>query len=288
MSKTILVTGSSNGFGKLISETLLQNGYTVFATMQNIELKNAGAAEAMKTFASQAPGRVHVLGLDVTSENSVNEAIVEAISLEGNIDVVINNAGIGSTGWTEAFPLSQVQKMFDVNVFGIQRLMRAVLPSMRQRKEGLIINISSIQGRVVFPYSGIYTATKFAVEGLTESYHYELRKLGVDVVLLQPGGFKTNFESIQSGPQDKERLNSYGEHMNAPYKVWGEPGADKDFLPHPKPVPDAILELIEMPQASRPLRTLVDPLLGGEGPMAINNTATSEQEKLAFKLSWDI
>ena len=223
--------------------------------------------------------------MDVTRDESVTQAVGEATKLVGKIDAVINNAGIGGTGWTEAFPEQQVQKMFDVNVFGVQRVMRAVLPAMRKRKEGLIINISSIQGRVVFPYSGIYTATKFAIEGLTESYHYELAPLGIDVVMLQPGGFRTNFESVQGGPADKERLKTYGDLERNPDKVWGAPGEDKSFLPDPQPVPDAISSLINSPKGQRPLRTIVDPLLGGDEPRSINETAGLAQKALSERLN---
>jgi NAD(P)-dependent dehydrogenase (short-subunit alcohol dehydrogenase family) len=204
----------------------------------------------------------------------------------GQIDVLVNNAGVGVTIWTEAIPMGQFEKIFAVNLFGVQRMMKAVLPGMRARKGGLIINFSSIQGRVVFPYSGAYTASKFAVEGLTESYHYELYPLGIEVVLIEPGGFKINFESVQRGPADQERTDSYGECANDPYRVWGEPGDPKDFLAPPQPVPDAIIGLIEMEKGKRPLRTVVDPLLGGEEPGLINKASAQAQQRLNEELGW--
>ncbi len=288
MSKTILITGSSSGFGRLTTETLLQKGYTVIATMIGTETFSASTVADIKKFAKTTNGELIILELDVTNQKSIDKAIKEAFVITDNIDVLINNAGIGGTGWTEAFPEEQMKKMFDVNVFGVQRMIRSVLPQMRKRNKGLIINFSSIQGRIVFPYSGIYTATKFAVEGLSESYHYELKKLGIDVVILEPGGFKTNFESVQTGPADKERLAAYGDLENKPDEVWGKPGDDKDFLPHPQPVPDAICNIIEMPHGERPLRMVIDPLLGGEGPKNINSTAEIAQSYLSNKLNWGI
>ncbi|KXX71419.1 SDR family oxidoreductase [Flammeovirga sp. SJP92] len=282
----ILITGSSSGFGKLTTETLLREGYTVFATMIGVTTFSKQAIEELVLLAQETKGTLHIIELDVTAEASINNAINQIYKKVDHIDVLINNAGIGGTGWTEAFPESQFTKIFDVNVFGVQRMMRAVLPQMRKRKEGLIINLSSIQGRVVFPYSGIYTATKFAVEGLTESYHYELSPLGIDVVMVQPGGFKTNFESVQSGPHDQKRLESYGEMINAPDQIWGEPNEEKDFLPHPQPVPDAIVQLIEMTKGTRPLRTTVDPLLNALGTSAINEAALKAQQDLATHLDW--
>lgn len=286
--KNVLITGSSSGFGKLTTETLLKKGYTVFATMRSITTSSAKTIHELKVLAKKCAGKLHIIELDVRDELSVINAIKTAYDLEGKIDVLINNAGVGSTGWTEAFPDKQVQKMFDINVFGVQRVMRAVLPAMRERKEGLIINLSSIQGRVVFPYSGIYTATKFAIEGFTESYHYELAPLGIDVVILQPGGFRTSFESVQSGPADTERLASYKDLEDAPNKVWGASGDSKDFLPHPQPVPDALVALIEAPQGKRPLRTTIDPLLGGEEPTVINQVSAKAQKSLSDKLGWEI
>ncbi|WP_044212753.1 SDR family oxidoreductase [Flammeovirga sp. OC4] len=284
----ILITGSSSGFGKLTTETLLKEGYTVFATMIGVTTFSKKAIEELQHFAQQTAGTLHIVELDVTDQESINNAIESIYKSVDQIDVLINNAGIGGTGWTEAFPESQFKKIFDVNVFGVQRMMRAVLPQMRKLKKGLIINLSSIQGRVVFPYSGIYTATKFAVEGLTESYHYELSPLGIDVVMVQPGGFKTNFESVQSGPHDQERLESYGELINAPDQIWGVPQEEKDFLPHPQPVPDAIVQLIQMSNGSRPLRTTVDPLLNALGTETINQAATKAQQDLASHLDWNI
>jgi len=286
MKETVLITGSSSGFGRLITETLIKEGHTVFATMIGLETFSAQAVVELRALAEQNPGTVHVIELDVTDDTSVEQAVAEALALESRIDVVINNAGIGSTGWTEAFPPAQFEKMLAVNVVGVQRVMRAVLPHMRVHKAGLIINISSIQGRVVFPYSGAYTATKFAVEGLSESYRYELRPLGIDVCVVQPGGFRTAFEAVQRGPADEERTASYGELAEAPYQVWGQPGEDKDFLPHPQPVPDAILALIRQPNGQRHLRTTVDPLLGGEEPGMINEAAERAQAQLAEKLGW--
>ncbi|SHE52169.1 Short-chain dehydrogenase [Mariniphaga anaerophila] len=286
--KNILITGCSSGFGRLTAETLIKRGYTVLATMIGLDTFSAKAASQLEDFAGKQSGTLHILELDVTCCNSIKSALKRGIELVDEIDVVINNAGIGDTGWTEAFSEEQTQKMFDVNVFGVQRMMRAVLPEMRKRNEGLIINFSSIQGRVVFPYSGIYSATKFAIEGLSESYHYELKPLGVDVVMLQPGGFKTNFEAIQNGPSDKARLDSYGELKDEPYKVWGNPDDTKDFLPHPQPIADAIIKLIETEPGKRPLRTLVDPLLDGTGTKTINEATQKAQRELSDKLGWDI
>ncbi|WP_281614493.1 SDR family oxidoreductase [Flammeovirga sp. SubArs3] len=284
----ILITGAGSGLGRVTTEALLKSGYNVIASMRDSKSKGIQIVKELEAFSRQTKGTLFIIELDVTSTTSVNLAISQIESEVGQIDVLINNAGIGGTGWTEAFPEEQYKQIFDVNVFGVQRMMRGILPSMRKRKEGLIINISSIQGRVVFPYSGIYTASKFALEGLTESYHYELAPLGIDIILLQPGGFKTSFESKQSGPYDKDRLLEYGELKNAPNDIWGNPGEEKDFLPSPQPIPEAIMDLIEMEKGKRPLRTTVDPLLKGIGTIAINKECLSAQKELSDYLEWDI
>ena len=284
--QTVLITGSSSGFGRLTAETLLKNGYTVIATMIGVETFSVAAVEELKKLEASTKGQLFIYELDVTSESSIEKAMQQISEGPGAVDVLINNAGIGCTGWTEAIPEKQMQKLFDVNVFGVQRMMRAILPQMRSRGKGLIINFSSIQGRIVFPYSGIYTATKFAVEGLSESYHYELRKLGIDVCILEPGGFKTNFESVQGGPEDTVRIDAYSDLKDKPFEVWGHPNDEKDFLPHPQPVPDAILELIQTSNGERSLRTVVDPLLGGEQVNRINQISAFEQIKLSDKLNW--
>ena len=279
---TVLITGTSSGFGDLIARTLLQNGYTVAATMRNIATQNAHEAERLESVAAETPGTLHLFDLDVTSEASVNSAVEQAISETGGIDVVVNNAGYGVGGYMETATDEQVRRQFDVNVFGVQRVMRAVLPFMRKAKKGLIVNISSIMGRIVIPFATAYTATKYALEGLSESYRYELATTGVDVVIVEPGGFGTNFMANMDYGKDRDRLKSYGELADMPKKVWD--GILKNLTgengPNPWDVADAVLELIETPSGSRPPRTVVDPLMGGEAPRTINQTTDRIQARL--------
>src|SRR5215469_5770557 len=158
MSKTILITGASTGFGRDTAETLAKAGHTVYASMRDPKSRN-------KTHA------------DVLSKQGVKV---------GKIDVLVNKARIGSAGVTEAFTADQATFLFNTNVIGILRTSRAVLPSMREKHDGLIINLGSVLGRVTFPFLGIYGASKFAVEALTDSLRYEVSQLGVDVTLVQP------------------------------------------------------------------------------------------------------
>ena len=180
MSKTILITGASTGFGRLTAETLADAGHTVFASMRDPEGKNRDHAKALRAHG------IKVVALDVTDTESVDQAVVTVIAEAGRIDVLVNNAGVASVGVSEAFTAEQAAALFDVNVIGVHRVTRAVLPTMRHQEDGLIVNVGSILGRVTFPFFGIYGASKFAVEALTDSYRHEVAQLGIDVVLVQP------------------------------------------------------------------------------------------------------
>ncbi|MDX1629084.1 MAG: SDR family NAD(P)-dependent oxidoreductase, partial [Fulvivirga sp.] len=147
MSKTILITGTSSGFGKLITQTLLNNGHRVISTMRQPDGKNAAAAEEIRSYGNES--NLLIAELDVTQDTSVNNAVEKAIDQFGTIDVLINNAGIGNGGISEGFTTEQFQKLMDVNVTGVHRVTRAVLPAMRKNEQGLIINISSVMGRIV-------------------------------------------------------------------------------------------------------------------------------------------
>lgn len=276
MSKVVLITGSSSGFGELTTHSLSKAGYTVYATMRNVNGKNAEKAEELG-----ALDGVNILDLDVTAQSSIDSAVNAVIEKEGKIDVLVNNAGIGSGGFTEPFSADEFHKVFDVNVYGVQRLMNAVLPSMRKNQAGLVINVSSIMGRMVIPYAGAYTASKWAVEGLSESYKYELAPTGIDIALVEPGGFGTNFLAGMVSASDEERVNSYGELNNIPQQMWGGFAEilSSDNAPNPQDVADVIVNLIETPKGERPLRTVVDPMTGGEGPRVINATSDKVQEQ---------
>lgn len=183
MRKTVLITGASSGFGFETAKFFQKNNWNVIATMRTPQ-NDLGLA---------AFPNVLVTKLDVADKLSVTKAVENGIDKFGSIDVLVNNAGYGSLGILEAASDEEIKKQFEVNVFGLIDVTKAVLPIMRSRKSGLIINISSVGGRITFPYFSLYHATKFAVEGLTEALQYELNSLGIKVKLIEPGGYKTNF-----------------------------------------------------------------------------------------------
>lgn len=278
----VLVTGSSSGFGFLIARTLLQQGHTVFGAMRGLETKNADVAAKLGTQAAETKGRLHFVELDVCDTDSVNSAVANALDQAGGIDVVVNNAGYGVGGFAETVTEDQLHRQLDVNVVGVQRLMRAVLPAMRQAGKGLIINVSSVMGRLIIPFAAAYTASKYALEGLSESYRYELSGTGVDVVLLEPGGFGTNFMANMDSGSDTGRLESYGSLAEFPDKVWGGVAEQlsADGAPDPQLIADAVVDLINTPAGKRPTRTVVDPLTGGEAAVSINQTTDQIQRQM--------
>lgn len=288
-TQTILITGSSSGLGNALARSFLEHGHTVAATMRNLNTKNVDVARVLQTFADTTSGTLHLIEMDVSRDDSVQQAIQTAHDTLTKLDVVINNAGVGGGGLTEAFSIDQLEHTLNVNVLGVHRVMRAVLPQMRQRGAGLIINVSSAMGRMVVPFAGPYTASKYAIEGLSESYRYELANTGVDVVIVEPGGFMTNYWSSMMQPTDTARVDSYGDIAQMPDALWqGIPSmlSDADAA-KPDEFAKALLELINTPQGERPIRLVVDPVTGGDAPKAINAVSENVQKQVleAFGLT---
>jgi len=215
----------------------------------------------------EAAGRKCVLvSGDIQDEAHCKAIVGRALKEFGKIDVLVNNAGIGSAGVTEAFTAEQAKAIFDTNVIGLLRVTRAVLPSMRQQHEGLIINIGSILGRVTFPFVGIYGASKFAVEALTDSLRYEVSQLGVEVVEVQPSGYPTNFFTNIQTPAGIEVTESYGEVGHIPDAMVTSLTStfEGEDAPNPHDVAEAILELSGQAKGSRPARTVVGAPFGSD------------------------
>jgi NAD(P)-dependent dehydrogenase (short-subunit alcohol dehydrogenase family) len=260
MSKTILITGASSGFGRDTAETLHRAGHTVYASMRGVQGKNRDAAEALRKLG------VKTLELDVSDDASVEAGVKTVLAEAGKIDVLVNNAGIASAGVTEAFTTEQAKAIFDTNVIGLLRVTRAVLPSMRQKGDGLIINIGSILGRVTFPFVGIYGASKFAVEALTDSLRYEVSQLGVEVVEVQPSGYSTNFFTNLQSPASTEVTKSYGEVGQIPDVMVKTLMASLEGknAPNPHDVGEAVAKLVGQSKGSRAARTVVGAPFGSD------------------------
>lgn len=256
--KVVLITGTNSGFGWLTAHSVAALGHKVYATMRDTDGKNADKAKALSQLEN-----VTVLDVSLTDETSVKNAFDSVTAKEGTIDVLVNNAGAGMFGVAESSTTADVQRMFDVNVFAPWRLMKLVLPAMRKQSDGLIINISSGFGTVSFPFSTVYSASKFGLEGLSEGLHYELRPLGVDVAIIQPGTFPTEMsQKIQSG-SDTSIVDDYKAISEYPNKMFAAIGQIFETVkPDPQDVADAVVQLINLPKGQRPLRTVVDPSTG--------------------------
>jgi len=182
MKKTILITGASSGFGRETAKLFHSKGWNVIATMRSPEKETE-----LSTLSD-----ILISRLDVTDKLTIQSAVAAGIAKFGQIDVLVNNAGYGAMGALEAATEQEVRQQFEVNLFGLIEVTKAVLPAMRQEKSGIIINVSSVGGRVTFPFSSLYHATKFAVEGLSESLSQEVAPLGIKVLIVEPGPFRTD------------------------------------------------------------------------------------------------
>jgi NAD(P)-dependent dehydrogenase (short-subunit alcohol dehydrogenase family) len=233
-------------------------GQRVFATMRAVNGKNKSIAAELKRAAIDEKLALDVVELDVTSGESIDKAITRAIDSAGHLDVVINNAGVMPVGVTEAFTAEQLRANLEVNVVGPFQIMREVLPHMRRRREGLIINVTTVLGRVTIPFYGVYQAAKWALEGLSETLRYELSGQGVDLVIVEPGPFATDLLANAPGPADKVRLaeqtelNAIFEGMAAAFtaNVFENPDTPTD----PEILVNALIDVIDTPAGKRPIR----------------------------------
>jgi len=272
MESVVLITGCSTGFGRVTAETLAREKYRVYAAMRNVGGRNAENVCELQALAERESLRLHPVELDVNDEASVDRAVDKVIQDAGHIDVLVNNAGLSIRGLTEAVTIEQMRRVFETNVVAVQRLNRAVLPHMRSRGSGLLIHISSQAGRVVIPGFGIYGASKFALEALVESYHYELAGEGIDCISIQPGAYATAISQNADRAADEVRALGYGPGGEIPKTLMANLGKRGD----PQEIADVLLRLIEMPAGRRPLRTEVG--VTGDFVVRINNFTETIQE----------
>src|SRR6266568_908093 len=273
MAQTILVTGSTSGFGRLTVETLARQGYRVFAGMRAAAGKNAPAAEELRALAQRERLALHSIEIDVTDDASVERAIAVIIETTGRLDVVVNNAGVSYSGPLEAFTLEQVQQQFETNVFSVLRVNRAVLPQMRKQGSGLLLQMGSIAGRLAFPFLGLYGATKFALEGLTESYRYELAPFGIDAAIIEAGTYPTAISAKRQIAADTERLALYKTALDGFMTAFF--GENRSATPpDPQEVADAVARVIAQPAGERPLRTVVATVVQRQAPQALNEASS--------------
>jgi NAD(P)-dependent dehydrogenase (short-subunit alcohol dehydrogenase family) len=253
-ARTVVITGASSGFGAAAVRAFADRGDRVWGTMRDADGRNAAKKADLEAY---APG-IAIAEMDVTSDASVADGFA-AILAEGPIDILINNAGIMYIGMTEAYSVAQAHEQMDTNYFGAIRAMQAVLPSMRAAGSGLIVNTSSIAGRVSVPFFGTYCATKHALEAYSQSLRYEVAPFGIDVALVEPGPFPSNLLAAGKPPALEDVLSSYGDLGQVPATMiegFAQMLAS-DEAPDPQLVVDAYLALADAAPGKRPTRTVV-------------------------------
>lgn len=237
--KVWFITGVSSGFGREIARAALARGDAVAGT-----LRQPGQLEA---FRALAPGRAHAFQMDVTDAAAIGRTIEETVRTAGRIDVLVNNAGYGQVGVAEEVSDAETRRLFQTNFFGLLQVVQAVLPHMRARRSGHIINISSVAGMIGIPGMALYSASKFAVEGLSEALAGEVASLGIRVTLVEPGGFRTDFSGRSISHAERTVPDYAG---TAAGQVRGYLGAYRGHEPgDPAKAAAAILQLVDAPSA---------------------------------------
>lgn len=262
--KRVLVTGASGAVGYATCERLVARGHKVAGTMRSRRGKNADLAGSLGALG------VAVVEMDVTDASSVDAGVAATLEALGGLDVVFNNAGIGSYGIQELFSAEEMHRVFDVNVYGVQRVMRAVLPHLRAQGSGTVVYTSSLIGRVAIPFYGTYCASKWALEAIAQSYRAELARFGVDSFIVEPGALPTAFlegmltPSAQSDDYAPEAaaLDPSLHQMIA----WLKSNPDQS----PQMVADVVADAIDTPPGERPFRVVADRSGMGEGIVRYN------------------
>jgi NAD(P)-dependent dehydrogenase (short-subunit alcohol dehydrogenase family) len=250
MAKVALVTGASSGIGESIARRLLSEGYVVYAGARRLErmadLERRGA---------------RLLALDLTDDTSITAAMQRVLAETGRIDALVNNAGYGAYGALEEVPLTEGRRQFEVNLFGLARLIQLALPAMRTQGTGRIVNITSIGGKIHEPMGAWYHATKFAVEGLSDCLRMELEPFGIDVVVIEPGAIKTEWSGIaRQGLIEASATGPYAEQAHLSAAILA--GADQGSGSRPEVVANAVAAALA---ARRPKTRYV--IGGGAKPM---------------------
>ena len=273
--KSVLITGCSSGFGRLAAELLARQGARVFATMRGLP-----RPEAIELMAATAKDKLdlHIIGIDVTSDGSCKYGVGVAEQMNGGpLDVLVNNAGIGITSPVEVQDMEATRLIFETNVFGPHRMARAVLPGMRKKGAGLIIQVSSQLGRVITPYSGHYSATKFALEAMSEQLAYELVPHNIDVSIVEPGGYPTkvwvNRNAYSSALKERAGAEHTDGYPQQVARMGMEDGSGR--ANDPMDVARAISALIAQAPGTRPLRLPVSP--GNKPQVPINEVTARVQ-----------
>ncbi|MEZ5754528.1 MAG: SDR family NAD(P)-dependent oxidoreductase [Paracoccaceae bacterium] len=256
----ILITGIAGGFGRPTAEALLARGHEVAGSLRSRTGRNAAAVAALEAAGAR------IVEMDVTDDAGTQAGVAEAIAGLGGLDVVFNNAGIGSYGIQELMSPEDMTRVFDVNVMGVQRVMRAALPHLRAQGRGTVLYTSSLIGRIATPFYGTYSASKWALEAIVECYRTELSGFGIESCIIEPGAMPTAFFDGMVAPKDAEREIQYGAFAQVPAMAAAGLAQMLEATPGQRPerIAEAVVALLEMPFGKKPFRTVVDQT--GVGP----------------------
>jgi NAD(P)-dependent dehydrogenase (short-subunit alcohol dehydrogenase family) len=281
MKSVILATGAGTGIGKLSALALAEAGHVVYATMRDVEGRNRGRADELRAVSAEKGITLIPLELDVLSQDSADVAAASIVREQGRIDVVMQNAGHLVVGPSEAFTPEEMMKVFDTNLFGAQRVNRAVLPYMRKQESGLVLWISSTTTKGGFPpFMGPYGAAKAAMDSLAVTLAYELARFGVETSIVVPGAFTSGTDHFPSAgkPADSARAEAYARYDGVMDQIGGRltsltpPDAD------PKAVADEVVRIVGLAKGTRPMRSVID--FVGDGAAQV--LEVSERVRIEF------
>jgi NAD(P)-dependent dehydrogenase (short-subunit alcohol dehydrogenase family) len=281
MQSIILVTGAGTGIGKLSAQSLAGAGHIVYASMRNIDDRNKSRADELRSWASDKRVRLYPLELDVLSQDSADAAVARILREQGRLDVVIQNAGHLVIGPTEAFTPEEMVKVFDTNLFGAQRINRAVLPQMRAQEHGLMLWISSTTTKGGFPpFMGPYAAAKAAVDSLAVSLSYEIARFGIETSIVVPGAITKGTAHFPTAgkPADGERVAAYDRYHGVMDQIGERLGALTPAEADPQAVADEVVRIVNLPHGARPARSVIDFI--GDGAKEV--TEVAEEMRIDF------
>ncbi|TDC39362.1 SDR family NAD(P)-dependent oxidoreductase [Micromonospora sp. 15K316] len=286
MSSTVLITGAATGIGNLTARALATAGHTVYASLRDIEGRNSARVKDLLELSLRAGLDLRVVELDVQSESSAEAAVAAILDETGRLDTVVHNAGHLYIGYVEAFTPGDVQRLFDINVLGIQRVNRAVLPHMRSRRSGTLLYVGSTTSVVMPPFMGPYVASKVAADALAQVTAYEVNHLGIETTIVVPGPFTQGTDHFPNASHagDEKRKPAYS--ALDPLVAGYEQATSNLFTPgvdaHPRAVAEEITRILALPAGTRPFRSVVD--FTDAGVERVNEMLRRAQEEFITRL----
>jgi NAD(P)-dependent dehydrogenase (short-subunit alcohol dehydrogenase family) len=283
----VLITGAGTGIGNLTAKKLATTGHHVWASMRDPHDRDAAHAEGLLE-APTGEGSIQVLELDVVSQDSVRRAVDTVIAESGGLDVVLHNAGHLAVGYVEAFTPEDLHRLFDINVFGVQRLNRAVLPHMRERHAGTLMYVGSTIPITTPPFLGPYVASKAAMDSLALVTSYEANAFGIETVIVMPGAFTTGTEHFPNASRATDDAVNAAYSALDPMVARNEEATAGLVAPdvdrHPQTVADEIARVLALPFGQRPFRTVVDPT--GSGVPEVNDVITQARNTFVERMGF--